>query len=254
MKTTTKLLAAAILLTGTSLASANPISIYTHTINTPTDGTFDGVNPAGGEVTRIRTVYNETEQTFAYSYDVSKSPSNRQNDAFWLVVSDGPDPKYDTDEYAILFGDLDTQRLTAYVYSGANSSDSWHSPGILLESYDVGTIDIAPGAPGTGSKTVSFEIDVAGINSYSADPEWDGITFGESVGIWFHPTAKTNIKYDANGAITKFKTNRAGYYDGKDIEVRQVPEPTALSLAGLGLLVFGFSNKLAARRRDSASA
>ena len=272
MKTTLKLIAAATLLASGGFANAGPISIFSHTINNTSNGTFDGVNTRGGDVSRIKTTYNETEQTFSYSYDVAPAISNggrvngQENDAFWLVISDGPDPKYDSDEYAILFGDLDTGRLTAYLYSGTNSSDSWMSPGVLLESYAAGTIVTTPKSPDSDVKTVSFEIDVAGLNTYSPEPDasgdvlgssgapwvaedWDGVLFGETVGIWFHPTVKTSIEYDNDDRITRFRpiSGGAGFYDGKDIVVRHVPEPGILYLSGLGLLAFRLSRNIKIR-------
>lgn len=252
MKNNHKLLAAMTLLAATGLAHAAPISIFSHTLKNPDGGSFQGVNTRGGDVQNIRTTYNETAQTFSWSYTVAPTENGDVNDGFWLVVSDGPDPKNDENEYAILFGDLDNNRLTAYLYSGENNARSWDDPGELLGDF---ALTVEPGPQGSGTQTVSFTIDVDDINNYSDDALWDGISFGESLGIWFHPTVGTRVEYNDDGEITRFSPQRygAGYYDGNDIVVSQVPEPTILYLSGLGLFAFALSRKLTSRTRQHDS-
>jgi len=249
-----RLLTAAALLAGTGVANANAIDIYSHTINNTEDGSFEGVNPAGGDVQSIQTTYNNTDQSLAWTYTVAPGANGSQNDGFWLVISDGPDPKFDEDEYAILFGDLDTGRLSAYVYNGRNQSDSWNDPGVLLEDFGAGAISVEAGAPGSNEQVVSFEIDTTTINNYSNSSGWDGVSFAESVGIWFHPTTGTSVTYDSNGALTSFRPRRAGWYDGNSIAVRQVPEPGILYLGALGLFAFGLSRKLGGTRAKRSAA
>jgi len=184
-------------------------------------------NPAGGEVSSISTTYDQNTSTFGWKYEVSTD-----NDGFWLVVSDGDNPRGDVDEYAILYGDLNNNRVTAYTYSGLNNANSFVSPGQLLGSFSS-AFTISPGSS-AGTQTVSFAINVAGINSANSSADWNGVAFGEEVGIWFHPTAGTQATYGADGSINSFSHQGMGWIDRANDTTQTVPEPAAFSLLALG--------------------
>ena len=255
-----KLLAAATLFAATGAAQAIPTT-FTYTLDDLTKDPLDTQEDRGGLITAIDTSYVPSEQMFTWSHTIEPNEDGTPSDGFWLVVSDGENPKGDADEYAILFGDLTNQRLTAYLYNGVNSSNSWRNPGVYLQSFDADLMIEQPASSSTGT-TVSFQIDVSGINSldvnaipgypdYQPQPniDWDGIAFGRQLGIWFHPTAGGSFEYNEAGEITTFRPGSAGWLDGKNYQATRVPEPGVLYLVGLGALAFALSQKLSSHRR-----
>ena len=135
--------------------------------------------------------YSTDTQTYVNKYD------RRGSDGFWLVVSDGENPKTNTAEYAILYGDLENNRLTAYEYSGENNANSYRETTYLGTYENAFMIDEA-------KDRVGFNIDVSGINGADLGPDWDGVTHGDQAGIWFHRTTGTEFDYADDGSIENF--------------------------------------------------
>ncbi|MGD1955448.1 MAG: PEP-CTERM sorting domain-containing protein [Sphingomonadales bacterium] len=187
---------------------------------------------------------------------------------FWLVVSDGPNPKGDIGEYAILYGDLKNNRITAYEYNGQNGPSSFSEPGNFLQSFDNDPFTID-----TDTGEVSFQIDVTSINAAFLNdptrPDYDGIKFGQGthkIGVWFHFSEDLRVNYehiDGNLELTKFNLRHQGYVDfqnkpatKKDCAdlppdfpgcTTEISEPATLALLGLGLVGLAVT-----RRRHSA--
>ncbi len=227
---------AAVLSTMTVSAHA---AYYTYSIDNPPQ------QPAhsGGEIHNITTSYSTTTETFSWDYTIDDI-----NDGFWLVVSDGPNPKSASmNEYAIFYGDLNNNTLSAYQYNGANNSVSWNSPGNLLDQWS-GALTTTDN--GNGTETTSFSVDVSGINSQNLGAEWDGAQFGEKIGIWFHPSKGSNFSYNGNGEITGYTHGGAGWHDSSNrttteepLDPTEIPAPSALFLLGLGLLGMTYARR-----------
>lgn len=208
-----------------SSATAMAAPLYEYSINNPAGS--DGA----GDITNVTTSYDAGTSNFSWSYTIDDVAGN-YSDAFWLVVSDGPNPKGIAGQLAILYGDVATNTLTAYEYNGVNGNNSYANPANLLASWS-GALDVSLSG---GLQTVSFDIDVAGVNSAPLGADWEGIQFGEKVGIWFHPSLNSSIQYGQNGEITSYRFGGQGWYDTKDrITTVSVPEPATLSLLGLGV-------------------
>jgi len=180
-------------------------------------------------------------------------------DGFWLVVSPGENPKYNAQEYAILYGDRESNRITAYAYDGNNNANSFRG-GEYLATYE--------NAFSSSNGMTMFSLDVGAINGAYDTAEWEGVGFGGQQGIWFHQSDDSNFAYNADGTIenysfggqmwvdTAFETtharqctdhNRGAYYCSPGAAPTQVagsiPAPGGLALILLGLAGFGLRRK-----------
>lgn len=199
-------------------------------------------NPAGGEIEQVTTTYDDETNVMEWTHRVSP-----ESDSFWLVVTGGPNPKQASGEYVILYGDESNGIVTAYEYDGNNGTQSYRTIGNLL-----GTFDLDVTSEG-GFDVYNFsidgdDIDAAYANSGGAAPYWEGLGFGEKIGLWFHPAIGLDYVYDAQGGITAINYeagSAAGWYDVGDL-VTQVPEPGTF-----GLLMLGLGSLVFARRRYS---
>ena len=229
-------LAAAVLSTLTGTALAGPI--YTYSIDNPPG------SAGAGDIKNVTTSYDSGTDLFSWSYTIGRDSHGRLSDGFWLVVTPDENPKYDVNEYAIIYGDLDQNRISVYEYSGQNNANSFNNPGNLLASFD----GIMTSQDNNDLRTIDFAFDATAINDASNDPnpgdgiDWVGIQFAEMVGIWFHPSTGTQVGYmdspipDPNGIrMTSFSYAKQGWYDtsGRRTTV-EVPEPSSLALMALG--------------------
>ncbi len=240
----------------TALSISNSAIADTETIYS-----FDITNPPGssngGKITSLSLEYNETQEKLAFSSSIQKHNNHLAN-GFWLVLSDGPNPKNNVDEYAIFYGDATSGTLTSYVYDGVNSSGSWNTRPFIESfalSVDNSVNDLV---------TFNFAIDVAGINSFYNSPDWDGAAFNEKVGIWYHPIQfHSNPTYNQDGSLSNFPGGHAGWYDTgyKDtvktiVDIpdnapnnpNAVPEPSIILL-----MLSGLSGLFFIRRRSTYS-
>jgi len=168
--------------------------------------------------------YNDISEQFTWDVEFNADPTDV--DGFWLVVNNGPNPKSsNTNELAIMYGDLDTNILTTYVYNGQNSASSWSNPGIYLQT-DSFTSD---------SNSFSIDLNAAAINDWSSNPLYTGISFDENIGIWFHISTGSNFVYDGN-EIDLYNFSSQGWYDRANLTTTSVPEPFSFSLLMLGLI------------------
>ena len=210
-------------------------TVWEYEINNPPG------NANAGDITNVSTSYNDITSDFSWeaTFDPSPNANAYLPTGFWLVVSDGENPKNDANEYAILYGDTLTNTLTAYVYSGQNNANSWNNPGEFIASY-TGMLDVTDAG---GQRTIGFDMNALGINAFTPTTpapdgnDWDGVAFGSQIGIWFHPFVHTlgQITYDEEGRITSFGTNATGWYDTA-FRQTEIPTPLTLSLMLVGLV------------------
>ena len=203
---------------------------------------YDINNPPGsdnaGDITSFSTSYNDTNQQLTFSSTIQQAGGHLAN-AFWLVLSDGPNPKSHYNEYAIIYGDADSGNLATYVYNGVNSASSWNTPGEFIESF-AGGLNVDTSV--SNQVTFSFSIDASNINAYTPTTpgtnDWDGVAFAESIGIWFHPAvlASSGAAYNADGSLAAFPVERGGWYDTANRQTTVVPVPTAAWLFASGLI------------------
>ena len=202
---------------------------------------YDIDNPPGsagaGDITNVTTSFDDVSEVFSWEYTITESAVGF-SDAFWLVVSDGPNPKGVQNQLAILYGDLAANRVSAFQYNGQNNQNSFMNPGQFIESFD-GVLNVSTTAT---ERTIGFSIDVTNINDYIPTPApspsdpWEGVRFDDNLGIWFHPSADSTITYDNNGELDGYTFQRQGWYDTANRTTTVVPAPAPLALLGLGLM------------------
>ena len=246
----------------TQLASA---TTYEYSATNPTGGT------GAGNVSSIFTSYDPLAQQLTWQATISGASSSLAN-GFWLVLSDGPNPKGIADEFPIFYLDasksFDTSgnatgiapTLSAYAYNGVNGFDSYATPGVTLLSSASGlNWNASDSLLATGSSathTLGFTIDTALLNNTAAvgaaftasstpfnPTNWEGTGFGPQIGIWFHPYTTGGIysTYNAAGSLTSLHVADQSWVDTAYTDtVAVVPEPGSavlVSLVGIGLML-----------------
>ena len=112
--------------------------VYQYGVGDPDrDGVIDPgsitYNPRVGFIESFDATFDAGNRTFDFAVDFAANGGALAN-SFWLVVSDGDDPKGNVDQLAIFYYDgtqLSTGGdavLTTYIYSGANNALSWQDP------------------------------------------------------------------------------------------------------------------------------
>ena len=242
-----------------SVAMQASAVVYEYDIDDPYSFDYGTV----GEISNFFTSYNDVDQQLSFSSTITAATAANINvfdnndpavndpslyvgnlpDNFWLVLSDGPDPKTNQAEYAILYGDAVSGNLTAYVYDTAafnNGAESWTLGGGFIQSFENAvTLDDSV----SGQVTFDFSIDSSFINAWSpvlasgVANDWTGVAFAENIGIWYHPNMfqGAGISYDADGSITNLEVLDGTWYD-VGFEATAVPVPAAAWLFGTGLL------------------
>lgn len=149
--------------------------------------------------------YDLENEAYALSFRADQG-----NDGFWLVVTDGGNPKGDGSSHAILYGDIKNDRITAYTYDGKNSEKSF-ATGTLLGTYENAFTD-----GGThmkyGYDLTNFSLDVSGLNN-ALGPDFDGVVLGPDAGIWFHQSTGSEFTYGADGSITDYVFDNQTFLD-----------------------------------------
>jgi len=189
MKSANKLFAATILAAATSFSASAHATVFA----------ID-YHDAG-----VWNAYDSETETYAMKFR-----SDLGKDGFWLVVTDGDNPKGDGTSNAILYGDLENNRITAYTYNGENSSSSF-TDGTLLGTYE--NVFASGGEHATyGYEQTMFSLDVSSINA-ALGADFDGVQLGEQAGIWFHQSAGTEFTYGADGSIVDYTFDNQMWLD-----------------------------------------
>lgn len=216
------------LLLGLSFALPSWASpIYEASVDDPNQGSN------AGYVSNITTQYDTNNGLFSWQHTIADTASGNTSDGFWLVVSNGPMPQ--NNEYAIFYGDLATNTVTAYQYDSSQKSNSWQTTSHYLTNYNLNYSH--DGSAGTFSFDVDTDYlnDKNNFNNLDNPDEWLGTFFGDYIGAWFAPTLDTAVTYLANGAIGSASASANSWVDGTNYPTTSVPEPGTGLLFLLGL-------------------
>jgi hypothetical protein len=206
---------------------------------------------AAGTINAISTFYDSSTQEFNWYSNHSSMADGAVANAFWLVVSDGPNPKGISGQLAAIYFDASkagTPKVSVYGYNGVNGSSSWYdgasdagtqSAVKIANSLTAGLVNNAfSTVEANGTTTLGMSLNVSGINSKVGNG-FEGINFTDNLGIWFHPVTCTDSAYDAQGFLTKFDFRDQGWFDiagGKTApKGAPVPEPASIAAIGLGI-------------------
>lgn len=235
----TKSLASLAAVTSITLAAA-PVSATTFIY----DSNNIGGNQRVGVHKHILTTFNDNSDLFTWESTFQVNPTNgKLADGAWLVVSEGPNPKGDVQEYTMFYLDGINEKVSLYTYNGVNGSNSWRdNNSIYLGQFGLVVDNDVP-----DERTFRFSYDMTDVNTrQDLGDAWKGSFFGNSVGIWFHGVEGLDAAYNnADGSLSEFSYNSQGWYDTAYRNTEAVPEP-GIAL-GLGLV-----SLLAARLRKQA--
>jgi PEP-CTERM motif len=236
------------------LASAASATNYTYNW----DGTGVAVGGYGTSITSFSANYNAINPSAQLlTVTVGNGSEFIKDDGFWLVLTEGGNPKGIANEYAILYGDIKNNKITAYKYNGDNSPNSFDKPSDYLATYN--------NVFSTSGGAFSFKLDVTSLNAMQFGSKLN-IGFGKELGVWYHGVSSLTSYYNNKGQIVNF-SGPSGYFDADYLCSNglkfnpatkkcggqtggsggtPVPEPTTIALLGLGLAAVGFATR---RRR-----
>ncbi len=228
----------AIAVTASMVCSSAYATIYTHEISNP-----NGSDRAG-DITNFTVQYDDYSEQLLGTFTISEHNGNLANTS-WMVLSHGANPKGNESDHAILFMDYDSGTTWAYEYNGQNNPSSYQN-NALIATYENSIIS----SVASNTRTVTFNLEVNDIQAYGggANPEWTGVGFGETIGVWYHPAVGSFVS-DSNGLVS-YSVSSAGWYDtGALATTYSVPEISTSSAVHSILLLMGLGALVRDRRR-----
>jgi hypothetical protein len=276
----TKFLKTSFALLSTLCASLASATVYTYTNASP--GAITGGDAGRNALTYFSTSYDNVAQTLSFTNTWATSATNDRPDGFWVVLSDGPNPKGINNQLPIFYVDFNQglscnpspcqtgqtstpqNRITAYTYDGVNGPLSFNTNPNPLAQWEN---KIAMSST-SNSFTTNFTINIASVNAvFGGNVANDrlGADFSNNVGVWFHwfdECPPTQITYTANTGANKatvpykingfsMLSNSHGWLDGQNFTTTnnnpptgKTPEPMTPLLIGIGIM-----GMFAARRK-----
>lgn len=227
------------------------------------DETPLGYNNAAGNLSNFNVEYNPVADKFGAKFTIAENSAHKKADKFYMVVSNGPNPKGTPGQLAIFYvdGSGSAPVLTAYGYNGkqdgigswqdGSSASGTQSPDKIGSSLNGFGNFVSKVNNANGSSTYHFEVPGSVMNSYtpinSTPDPWEGVAFGPKFGLWFGTIAGGNIQYGGDNFISNFSLNGAtrGWLDLDNRHAEVVPEPMTMTALAVGLAAL-------ARRRKKA--
>jgi len=235
------------LIAGTSaclLSTTAFAAVFTHEVSNPNG------SARAGDITNFMVQYDDYTEQLLGTFTINENERRGTlANTSWMVLSGGANPKGNEDDLAILFMDYDSGTTWAYEYNGENDPSSYQTNSLIgtYENSLSSTIS-------SSTRTVTFDLDVSEIQAHGSDnPDWTGASFGENIGVWYHP-AVGSFESDESGLIS-YAVSDAGYYDvGNRNTVHEVPEISSSSAISSLLLLLGLGALVRNRRSKRVSA
>lgn len=250
---------ASILATGADVEAQS--YVYSQTIfptNNAAYGPGEGYSQLGGKIREINSTYNKTSQTLTWSATLdthyqSTSTDPRLSNAFFLVLSNGPDPKATAnDEYVIVLFDgtnAGSPAVTFYSYDGGGIASfvpgvnniylgGTNAPGgssaVVSSSVSTSSLGLDGSGRAVDRRTFDLTLDTSDLNDATwagtqfanagaafNPANWYGIGFGddaspndEKIGLWFHPSELNSVSYARDGRVTGIVKTPPGDHNG----------------------------------------
>ena len=208
---------------------------------------------SAGTLLNVTTSFNTNTNVLSWyaTFGAVPNSSSLFTNGFTLALTDGPNPKGNDGELAILYFDARTATpiLTAYGYNGKNDTTSYkdgsgasgtQTPDRIWSSLNDPTgalLDIKAVVNNDGTRTLGFTMDATLINEhaplYPQNDVYSGIAYDSMIGYWFHPFAGLSTTYVGN-FLSNWGWSRQGWLDGSNGRV--IPEPASALLGMLGLV------------------
>ena len=220
--------------------AATPATAATFTFQKTDIDTIGGLGKRAGIHKSATATFNDQTNWLTWSSTIERNlRHNSLAEGAWLVLSEGPNPSEDVDEYAIFYLDGTQQRVSAYQYDGSLGKESWQSTQFL----GAAALSVTDNGD---ERTFSFEMDTSGINGMTDmfGTNWKGAAFGEEIGVWLHSVDRLKTDYTATGELSKFDYKYASWFDsgvpmatvqsasaGEDAQ--DIPEPGSAIALGM---------------------
>lgn len=198
-----------------------------------------GNRSQAGSHKEISTTFDDDTDLFTWSSTFTQNPTTGAiAEGGWLVVNDGPMPRKSVFENVIFYLDGSVNRVSAYAYDGDKAVKSWETS-TFLDSTELEVNDTAD-----GDRTLSFDFDMSTINSLqdTFGSAWEGTTFDEKIGVWFHGVDGLTTNYTNDGKLSQFEFKKKTSFDVamKDAK-KSVPEPATTAALGMTMAAAAFT-------------
>ncbi len=231
---------------------------------------YDVTNPphngGAGDIDSIGTTYDSATHELTFQTSVTGNGTYTPN-GFWVVLSDGPNPKGISDQLPIVYLDASKSfdaagaftgiepTLSAYAYNGQNGFTSYSTPGVGLISSlgsNWNAANVVTASGDATNRTFSFSIDTSLLDNasavgtiYAADGQafnpanWEGAGYNSQIGVWFHATDTGGVDptYNASGYLTSATYAAQSGVDNSYQGTTVVPEPSSALLFAIAGMV-----------------
>ena len=205
--------------------------------------TYEAIDPAGGDAAGnldyFFASFDDVSKELTVNWTVTENAGVLAN-GFSLVINNGPNPKDDPNELAMIYFDATGGNpvVTAYKYNNTPFIDSHLSGPTLISSTEQNKIDAINGQSNGTTASYGFTVDTNELAPYFAG-------FDDSLGVWFH-TFAVSTAYGQNGALTSWDYKEQGFFDGENLKTTEVPEPSTMLLLGSAMVGMRFKKRKSA--------
>lgn len=200
-----------------------------------------GYLTGAGKNKGIKTTFNDETELFTWSSTIKRNLTTGViADGGWLVVNDGPMPRKTVLEQVIFYLDGKNEKVSAYVYDGNKKIQSWKTTD-FLDSADLMVDDTIE-----DERTFYFDFDMSRINAMTDTfgPDWEGTSFDDKIGVWYHSVHDLATDYEDDGSLSKFSFEKRTIFDIEMQDTtKSVPEPATAAALGMTVAAAAFTKR-----------